>query len=312
MKRLFFAILLTFLSGCSVISLKEENDIFGIGKNHDMMYSQGLEFKYFGNDQEAPELLKKATTYIPSLSIDKGLKANKFTLDAGQQMYTPDTIRATEPIPGEYPYTGLLYGKLGKEEITHDERKWANLLLGTTGPNSYAGDTQRWFHGILGQQKPEGWSHQTDNEIVFMHQSGFEARDLLLQYKTGKVEQSSGYNLNLGTWNTSLELYIAHHLGQNYNLFSRSDGDWSWRLYNKPYAKLVARDMTMDGNTFHNSEVTVDKKPFVFGNRFGIVLEYSGYALELGVTTQSKVYDEQERFWQTWGGFQFTKLFDYY
>ena len=311
MKLLLFALPL-LLSACSVISLHEENDIFGITKNKDMMYSQGLSFKYFENEEKAPEFLKNTTSYIPSLSVDNGLKPNKYTFEAGQQMYTPDTIRAKDPIPGEFPYTGLLYAKAGKEEITLDERKWSNLMVGTTGEASGAGQTQRWFHGLLGQQKPEGWSHQTDNENVFMHQSGFESRDLLVKYYDNKIEQTSGYNLNLGTWNTSLEFYMAHHLGQGYNLFSKSDGRWSWRFYNKPYARLIARDMTMDGNTFHKSEVTVDKIPFVYGNRFGVILEYSGYALELGVTTQSKIYEEQQRYWQTWGGFQLTKLFDLY
>lgn len=300
------------MSGCATVSFQEENDFFGISKNKDMMYSQGLNLKYVENADDAPAILKGAASFIPSLSVDNGLTPNKYTFEAGQHMYTPDTIRATEPVPGEFPYTGLLYAKAGKEEISLDERKWSNLMLGTTGENSFAGQTQRWFHGILGQQLPNGWSNQTDNEIVFMHQSGFESRDLLIKYDCNKIEQTSGYNLNLGTWQTSAEIFVTHYFGQGYELFSASEQEWAWRFYNRPYARFVARDMTMDGNTFHNSKVTVDKKPFVFGNRFGVVLEHSGYALDLGVTTQSQLYEEQQRFWQTWGGFSISKMFDLY
>ena len=312
MKKVLLALCITFLSSCSVISLHEENDFFGLAKNKDMMYSQGLALKYFGSDNDAPQLLKSATSIIPSLSVNNGLKANKYTLEAGQQMYTPDNIRESEPITDQNPYVGLLYGKIGKEEITLEEKKWSNLMVGTTGENSLAGQTQRFIHDLIDNQRPNGWEHQVDNEIVFMHQSGFEARDLLVQYKTNKLEQSSGYNLNLGTWQTSVEIFIAHHFGQGYELFSQSEHCWSWRFYNRPFAKLVARDMTMDGNTFHKSEVTVDRIPFVYGNKFGIIFEYDGYALELGGTTQSKIYEEQKHDWHTWGGFQVTRLFDLY
>lgn len=310
MKKLLFAISLFVLSGCSVISLHEENDIFGITKNKDMMYSQGLTFKYFANENDAPELLKDSIGF-PSLS-PSGLKPNKYTLEAGQQIYTPDDIRTSDPIPDQNPYVGLLYAKVGKEEVSLDERKWSNFMLGTTGENSFADKVQRGFHALIDNQRPNGWEHQVDNEIVFMHQSGFESRDLLVKYSRNKIEQTSGYNLNLGTWNTSLEVFLAHHFGQSYELFSKSDQRWSWRFYNKPYFRIVGKDMTLDGNTFHDSKVTVDKKPFVYGNRFGVVLEYSGYALELGVTTQSRIYEEQKHSWHTWGGFSVSRLFDLY
>lgn len=277
-----------------------------------MMFSQGLSFKYFANENDAPEFLKDTMKYVPTLSVDNGLKANKYTLEAGQQMYTPENIRAVSAIPDSNPYVGLLYTKFGKEEISLDERKWSNVLLGTVGSNSLADRTQRAFHELIDNQRPNGWEHQVDNEVVFMHQSGFESRDLLVKYKYNKIEQTSGYNLNLGTWNTSAEIFLAHHFGQGYELFSKSEQKWSWRFYNKPYAKFVAKDMTLDGNTFHKSEVTVDRIPFVYGNRFGLILEYSGYALDLGVTTQSKIYKEQDTPIHTWGGFQVTKLFDLY
>ncbi len=311
MLKLLLALCVTLLSGCSLVSFQEENDIFGLQKT-DNMYTQGLLLKYFESADNAPSVMKDSMGLVPSLSITNELSPNRYSFEIGQQMYTPSSKRTSEPVYDQNPYAGLLYAKAMKEDINLEERQWSGLIIGTTGPHSFAGDTQRWFHGILGQNKPNGWGNQVDNEIVFMHQSGLEDRDVLFKFYNAKVEQTSGYNLNLGTWNTSLELFIAHHIGQNYELFSKSDRSWSWRVFNKPYAKLVGRDMTLDGNTFHDSKVTVDKIPFVYGDRIGVVFEYSGYALELGITAQSKIYSEQKEYWHFWGGWTVTKLFDLY
>lgn len=310
MKKLICFVLFVSLSGCNVISLTEENDIFGISKNHDYMYSQGLQVSGYTREKDTPEVIKKVVAYIPSLNPLGPVEANKYTYAAGQQMYTPDDLRTTEIQPDKNPYCGLLYFGIGKEEITEESRKWASLMVGTTGSHSLAGQTQAWFHGSVGMQRPMGWKYQVDNEAVFMHQSGLEVRDLQVKYKEWKWEQTSGYNLNLGTWNTSAEMFLDWRTGINYELFSKANQhDWAFHFYNKPYMKAVVRDMTLDGNTFHDSQVTVDKEPFVYGNRFGMKFELYGYELDLFAMTQSRIWETQERPWHTWGGWTIQKVF---
>lgn len=303
-------ILACILSGCHVLSFKEENDIFGITKNRDMMYTQGLILSGNQKNEDAPEIVKDIASYIPSINPTGEISTNKYTYEFGQKMFTPDHISREEPQFDANPFTGLLYGQLGKEEVSLESKKWANLLIGTTGENSLAGQTQKLFHGWFDMAEPRGWKYQVDNEIVFMHQSGLEDRDILIKYCNTKFEQTTGYNLNLGTWNTSLELFLNHRFGMNYELFSESQtSNWAFYFFNRPYIRAVLRDMTLDGNTFKDSIVTVDKEPFVYGNRFGLVMEYKGYQLELAVTTQSRLWEEQDKPWHTWGGWTISKAF---
>lgn len=311
MKRIFFACLL--LSGCSVFSLNEENDIFGITENRDMMYSNGTRFTYTTKESETPEIIKKIADPIPSLQVfGESIKPNRYTVEAGQEMYTPDNITSFELQKDQNPFVGYLYGKVGKEEITTEYRKFSFFSLGTVGPSSLADKTQKFVHKQIGMQKPNGWVNQIDNEPVFVHESGIDLRDIQVNCDSFRFDQTSGYNMKIGTWYTGIEFNITHRFGQNYEMFSASpNSDWSWHFFNKPYLQLVAKDMTMDGNTFHDSH-SVDRIPHVYGNEFGTILEFKGYALKLYIKTQSKLYEEQDKDWHTFGGFKFMNLFDLY
>lgn len=308
-RKKYEIVLLAFLAGCS---LTGENDIFGITENRDMMYTNGVKITYARHEAESPKLLKTLANPIPSLQFGEKLVPNKYVAEIGQEMYTPDSIGKFELQEDRNPFVGFLYGKLGKEEISTESRTYSSLTLGTVGPNSFADRTQTWFHRSLDMTIPNGWVNQIDNEIVFMHDSGVDIRDFQILCNNTKFEQTSGYSLKLGTWYTGLEFNLTHRYGQNFELFSSAlESDWSWNIFNRPYFRLVARDMTLDGNTFSDSH-SVDKIPYVFGNEFGLMLEYQGYALKLYVITQSKIFEEQDKDYHTFGGFTVISLFDLY
>jgi hypothetical protein len=79
--------------------------------------------------------------------------------EVGQEIYTPHTD-AAEPVPGERPYAGWLYGAVTAESTRPGRTRSLTLQLGVTGPPSLAEPVQTGIHRLGGFEEPLGWRHQ--------------------------------------------------------------------------------------------------------------------------------------------------------
>jgi hypothetical protein len=105
--------------------------------------------------------------YLPTEPFAKGSgNETRWSIEFGQKMWTPSDIEATDPLPGERPFAGLLYGEASLYALDDDQVSSFGLLIGTTGENSFAEEGQKLVHSITNSDDPNGWHNQIYNQIV--------------------------------------------------------------------------------------------------------------------------------------------------
>jgi len=169
--------------------------------------------------------------------------------EVGQEIYTP-RIDAVEPLPGERPYAGWLYGSVTAQAARPRRTRSLILQLGVTGPPSLAEPVQDEVHKIGGFRAPLGWSHQLAFEpgIVLRYGEAWRAaRDL------GRAAAEIGpeWEVALGNVLTGAQAGLrARVAGGGVYVTGAVREDW------------VAHNLFLDGNTFRDGP-HVEKRAFV-------------------------------------------------
>lgn len=282
------SIMLGISSYSGTLSLNAENDIFAPG-NTDKFYTHGSRISY--------------TTPV-EVNYDGLLSGNvlfgdkeAFEISVGQYMYTPDDIEIVELQEGERPYAGVAF--LEAAQIKHDEKQYSRIgyLAGVIGPYSYAEETQTWIHELTGSELPLGWDNQIDTEPLLNLQYTYKYKlfsnewfDLTPRSETalGNAHIFTGFGTdlrvgyNMDDWSYSTMEPVPRGI-QNFSGFLLLGSD----------AKYVARNITLDGNTWEDS-YSIDKEPFVWEYYCGFGLKYSWMAVEYKMTRRSEEFKGQE------------------
>ena len=228
------------------MSIYEENDVlWGV----DGFYSQGLQLSY--------------------------LNTNNWGLRLGQQIYTPSNKDSGQPQYGDRPYAG--YSSLTFfKDYYRDNNAIDSFEIGSgiVGPYSGGEWCQTEIHKLIKSAPPQGWKYQIYTEPIIQ----------LAYYRTYSIflnkymEYRPLGGVNLGNALTDAELGTTVRAG--YNIPKRFDP--IIRVSASPFdehksimdqmfgygfigvkGKLIARNIFLDGNTFRESIVTVDKVPLV-------------------------------------------------
>ena len=207
----------------------------------------------------------------------------KLGLSLGQNIYTPKNIAAAAPDPADRPYAAWLYFGAAFQ-IYHPPAEAGGMArldvfevtAGMVGPAALGRQAQNGFHDIIGAKHAEGWSHQIHDEpglnLVYERQcrlSTAHARDAW----GADLIPHAGFSLgNVFTYaNTGAEVRAGYRLPADFgSTLIRPTGDsnatvrppFSIFLFAAVDGRAVARDITLDGNTFQDSP-SVDKRPFV-------------------------------------------------
>jgi len=215
---------------------------------------------------------------------------NRFaTYELTQLMFTPSNLRLSFPDPTDRPYAGLLYlgftTHLQRENSLHSLK----LIAGVAGPASFAEDIQRFSHTVLHSTHAQGWEHQIKNEPVI--NLAYEYR-----YKYALTPRDNPFGVEvipmggafLGNYliqaQADVQFRVGYHLpddfgttvlrGSAYLPFPQNDkAHQAWGIYAFAGggASLVARNLTLDGNTFADSR-SVSKHIFLPAAEFGASL----------------------------------------
>lgn len=259
---------------CGALSLRWENDAFA-GTDRD--YSNGTSLSYMRRGRgwlgEFWDLFGEADReYFQSYEL-------------GQVIVTPaDTSRAI-PDPKDRPYAGLLYLSFSTAARHDNQLNGLKLVTGVVGPDSMAGDAQNWFHSLIGNGQAQGWHYQLHNEPILNLLYEHRRKYSLFQTEPGFAADCipSG-NIMLG--NVLIQGHAAAEARLGWNLpddfgttLLRGFGTMPFAQHpaDRPAARLgayvfggiggtaVARNLTLDGNTFQDSPHVEKRSLFASG-----------------------------------------------
>jgi lipid A 3-O-deacylase len=308
------------------LSFYYENDLFF---NTDRYYTNGTKFSWISPDlseafheaAEVPGWLRPIARRMPFVN-DLGI--NKVVvLSLGQNLYTPADIATTEAQPNDRPYAAWLYFGMGLHNQTENWQDALELNLGVVGPWARGEEVQNFVHRARGLPTANGWAHQIRNEIVvnlvferrwralrvgdwrgwggdvMVHGGGSLGN--LYTYLNGGVSLRWGWNLPTDFGASVIRLAGATNAPAG-RLDPRTNGDVAFglHLFVVTDGRLVARDLTLDGNTFRDS-LSVSRESLVGDLSGGVALVWGHWKLSYATTQRTRTFRQGEA--QTFGSF---------
>lgn len=252
------------------LHLNWENDAT---RDSDRHYTQGARIRYLSSDTATPGWLQKTSRAIPACGFE--ISATKFGLEVGQEIYTPEDLEASLPIPNDHPYAGWLYGAMilqrrGPGPAGIPVLEELRLDLGVIGPESLAEDTQKVWHG----RDPRGWDNQLETEpgFAFRYERAYLLRARSQTLWTADLIPRG--DASLGNVDTHFGLGAMLQLGYNIpNQFevpgSKTYKEFGAYLFIGGGGRVVLRNIFLDGNTWRSSE-SVDREWFVADGSVGV------------------------------------------
>lgn len=306
------------LSDSWTFNLYLENDLIA---GTDRNYTNGTKLSWISpdvtrfRDVEEAVWLQGFVSRLPYINKD-GLQRN-VVVSLGQNMYTPENISATDFIPDDRPYGGWLYLGFGfHSKTTHVLDSW-EINLGIVGPYSFAADTQKFVHAIIDSPRPKGWHHQIGTEpgvnFVYVHKKRF----FELGADDGwKVEAFRHYGGSLGNvaayLNAGLELRAGWRLPSDFGSslirmagesgsptssrdprYLVEDRQLGFAIDASVDARVVGRDIFLDGNTFRDSP-SLDKEPYVGDATLGASILYRNWKFSFTQVFRTRQFDLQD------------------
>ncbi len=274
------------------IGFQFDNDTFALS---DAGYTGGLKLYWMSSFETSTWWAR-----IPILGGPGSSRAVSIALS--QKGYTPLDLARRDLIAEDRPYAGFLHLDFGMH-IRDDRRMQSiEMMVGIIGPHAYAGETQRLFHRWLGQIEPAGWDHQLGDELglginyehVWRVSKGNPRR-----WSIEWLPRVGGGAGNVHTFvHTGIQVRGGWNLPDDFGIhFIRPSGDrgvahrkksrFSLQAYAAVDAKVVLRDIFLDGNTLLDSH-RVDKHPLVGDLILGIALQSGGFQVGYSYVLWSK------------------------
>ena len=292
-----------------------ENDLV---VNTDRHYTHGTLFSHLfhehvDGDGSGPD---RVASHLPAMGLLGGF--SRWGVSLGQNIYTPDDIRATGLVVNDRPYAGYLYTSwhlIRRGDLGYDKRSMQDswtLDLGIVGPGSGAEQAQNTVHRMRRFEEALGWGNQLQNEPavnlkyarVFRYSSGtpggWEAQFLphygaslgtIFTVAAAGAQVRGGWNLpeNFGHRN------IGDLLPSTGGRSGRETSHWSALFFATMEGRAVAWNMLLDGNLYHDSH-SVDKQLVVGEFKGGATIAYRAVSLTLMQVVRSNEYDNQPSF----------------
>ena len=291
-----------------IFSVVLENDIFS---GQDQNYTNGIRFAYLSPEANAPQWLETAADWLP-LAGDGN---KRYSIAAGQSLFTPDDLTNPNVIPDDRPYAGWLYGSVGALSDTGKTLDNVMLTVGVVGPAALGEETQESIHHILpNNQDPKGWDNQLHNElgVNLDYERKWRSMFEFSPFGTG-VDITPHMAASLGNVTTQATagatLRIGYDLPQDYGPprirpsmpgsdFFIPTKEVGGYLFATVEGRAVARNIFLDGNTFRDSH-SVDKNNFVGSLSAGFPLTYEDTRISythVFMTEEFKTQDEPATF----------------
>jgi lipid A 3-O-deacylase len=284
------------------VATRVENDL---PANSDRYYTNGvsLSFTRCASDRDVlwPQVLR-----LPGLQGAGTLAAG---FDFGQVMVTPADTSLTRPDPNDRPYAGLLFIGVSWQRFTADHYAALKLISGLVGPPSLAEQTQKTVHRTFGVAQPRGWDFQLHTEpilnVVYERRqrhfawgdsTGWSGDTLFVQgAMVGNVLTQAYAQVQVrGGWRTPQDFGTSLIRGIGALPPARDSASWGAHAFAGAGALAVARNLSLDGNTFRSSP-SVERRPFVPAGEAGGVIRGHGWQLTASWIVWGREFETQLR-----------------
>lgn len=264
----------------------------------DRHYTQGAQLSYYSRDDALPGWMRKIADFLPAVGFE--VQARKWGLNAGQQIFTPDDLKAREIIEDDRPYAAWLYAGIKLQRRGLASFGWPvmetiGLEAGTIGPEALGREAQ----GILHLVEPKGWRNQLKSEAGGMVE--YERRYLYRHPHEGRswdIDLLPHFALTAGNIMTYAGAGSTLRFGWNVpNEFEAAPEPTPLKFGGYMFLGLegraVLQNIFLDGNTFRDSH-HVSKKVMVGDFRAGLVLVLKKVEITLSQTFRSREFAHQK------------------
>ncbi len=282
------------------ISLVTENDSY-ISISGDRHYTNGI---YFSWTSEAEPKTESFARHL--MLAGSGAWRSGFFL--GQAIFTPENLSAFTPPANDRPYAGWLFGgaRLTRENGTVLDK--VEITLGVTGPAALGSDVQKFWHAafVPSAAHPNGWHAQLRDEPGLVLSSQRIWR-MPLARKGLEAELLPEINLSAGNVYDYAGAGAMLRLGQNLmadwgppRIAPAQQGSdfqtvdrFAWYIFAGGEARAMARNLFLDGNSFHTGP-SVAKKSLVGDINAGAALLFPHARMIAGYTHRTAEFRGQK------------------
>lgn len=298
-----------------VVNLRIDNDLFG---GQDQGYSNGLQvtlvspnLRDYTTDPCIPRLARWINRHLSALQ-PKGFEQRNMIGTFAQGIFTPTDDQRRDLIEDDRPYAAVLLFGVGYNARDGDRLHTTQLQLGMVGPAAMGEQVQNGVHGVLGIDKFRGWDNQLENEPVFrivherMRRFAPEASES--GWGWDAISHYGGSFGNLTTYvNAGGEIRFGRNLpddfgstplrpaGENTAPIRESQNSYPQgaHLFAHFDARLVARDISLDGNTFRDSH-DVDKREALASIGYGVAWMFRSWKFALARYHSTREFEGQQ------------------
>lgn len=303
----------------SAITLRVDNDMFG-ASGQDQGYTNGLQItatspnlENYKDDPCLPMIARGINRYLEWLHPE-GYDQSNMVLSISQSLYTPTDRYRRDLATDDRPYAGVLLASIGYNARNGNNLRSTHLRFGVVGPAAMGFQVQNAWHKMLGIDQFKGWDNQLHNEPVLqlvherMHREAYEhnweqrgfGQDLIWHWG-GAVGNLASY-LNAGAeWRFGWRLpddfgsTPLRPAGENTAppKSYRAQNEWRGHLFATFDARMVANNITLDGNTFKDSH-SVSKRTFVADVGYGLVITKGLWKVAIARYHRTREFDTQK------------------
>jgi hypothetical protein len=279
-------------------TVRADNDAFDFWmlpwNRPDEEYTSGVHLTYEGGD--APRWAHPAlSAYAPCTSALTKCRSSRWEL--GQDIYTP-SVSPDDPHAsfGARPNAGWLYLTEGARLLSPSSFDELAITLGVTGPPSLARLMQKLaHHAAPAFNRPTDWTQQI----------GFEPGAIVSYEARRRASVADGADFtpyasaSLGNILTQAEGGFDMRVGLHLEApWLPSTGGLAFAITAGASGRAIARNLFLDGNTFHDSP-RVGHEPLVGSGRAGIELRYRGFSAAFVAHNDTRAYAAGPR-WHPW------------
>lgn len=311
------------------IGLYFDQDLFALGLNEDRDYTTGVAMEFFWQKRGIYPMDKAVLWMGRRLGVLDEKTSTERSFMIGSINYTPDNLRATEPVLDDRPYASLIYLSNKHVYADHDSAIGLDLRVGLLG-TSIAREVQQALHEAWRDLAddtepvdPKGWDHQISN-------GGEPTVGFRLAYSKLLAESSGGWDVagissvSVG-YQTNASLGLAVRAGRiaspvwtlpyspiNRGSFLPSLAGDEWYVWTAYRARLVGYDALLQGQ-FRDSDVDFGNdeiRRVIHDAGIGLTLTYKPAQVTFAINgkTSELKSDAADRN-HVWGGMYFMLRF---